>query len=238
MTIKQILQKIKHIDSKILKLSNSLKEAKKESISLAKQSKAIHTKANTPETYSPLIPTDWKQKGLNPNQCKFVVEYLTNGHNATQAYLKVHPKVNTNTAGVEGYNSLRNPKIREVIKDYLTESLNTDKLTLEHDIIQTYKAQSFYNPQLFINLDGSPKYKTWDKIPKELHCIIEGIEVKTFGQGKYREDKVVIKLADRSKALLQLGKYVELIKNDTNPLELKMTEETATQLAKVFRGKK
>jgi len=41
----------------------------------------------------------------------FIKAYLSNGGNATEAFLAINPKVNKNTAGVLGLRMLRNVKI-------------------------------------------------------------------------------------------------------------------------------
>lgn len=56
--------------------------------------------------------------GLTPKQRAFADEYILNGGNGTQAYLKVYHSVkNANTAGVNASESLRNPKISRYIRD-------------------------------------------------------------------------------------------------------------------------
>lgn len=56
--------------------------------------------------------------GLTPKQRAFADEYILNGGNGTQAYLKVYHSVkNANTAGVNASESLRNPKISRYIRE-------------------------------------------------------------------------------------------------------------------------
>ena len=56
--------------------------------------------------------------GLTPKQRAFADEYILNGGNGTQAYLKVYHSVkNANTAGVNASESLRNPKISSYIRE-------------------------------------------------------------------------------------------------------------------------
>lgn len=47
---------------------------------------------------------------------RFAAVYVTNGRNATQAYLTVHPHVQHNTAGAEGFKYLNNPEVQDEIK--------------------------------------------------------------------------------------------------------------------------
>lgn len=66
-----------------------------------------------------------KQK-LNLKQITFIVDYISNGFNGTRAYMKTYKTCKSvNTAGVEAYNTLRNPKISEGIRlifnDWLAE---------------------------------------------------------------------------------------------------------------------
>ncbi len=47
---------------------------------------------------------------------RFASVYVTNGRNATQAYLTTHPHVQHNTAGAEGFKLLNNPEVIDEIK--------------------------------------------------------------------------------------------------------------------------
>lgn len=55
---------------------------------------------------------------LTPKQRAFADEYIANGGNGTEAYLKSYKNVkNENTAGVSAYHALRNPKIQHYIRE-------------------------------------------------------------------------------------------------------------------------
>ena len=53
---------------------------------------------------------------MNERHKKFSDEYLTNGMNATKAYLSVYPTVKEETAAVNGHKLLRNTKIEAYVK--------------------------------------------------------------------------------------------------------------------------
>lgn len=73
-------------------------------------------KTAPPATVKPAADT------LNNGMRTFAFEYLANGFNATQAYLKAHPAVSDNTAGVEGHRLLRKPKVRAFLNPLLEEA--------------------------------------------------------------------------------------------------------------------
>lgn len=59
---------------------------------------------------------------LNNGMKTFALEYLANGFNATQAYLKAHPGVKEATGATEGWRLLRNPKIRAFLNPLLEDA--------------------------------------------------------------------------------------------------------------------
>ena len=60
--------------------------------------------------------------GLTPAQYVFALAWLENDFNATQAYLKAHPKATENTASVEGARTLANPKVKAFVRAQLEEA--------------------------------------------------------------------------------------------------------------------
>ncbi len=164
----------------------------------------------------------------------FVAEYITNRFNGTDAYLKTIAKKTTtyNAAAVEACKLLKNPKICGAIKIVLDEWLAEKKLKLEKQIIDRLYAKAFYDPSIFFNPDGSVKFKKWEDIPEEYRCCVEGMEVKYYGRDADRS-VVILKLADQSKAMNELSKYIELYK-EASTTEHTLSDDTVNNLKKIF----
>lgn len=213
-SIKRIQKQIDTTQTNTKQLKAQRKQLKKQELIKNKPKKPI---TPSPNPFEPYVPDNWEELGLSIEHCKFIIAYLTNDYNHTLAYSAVYTKCKKSSARVLGTKLLQNVTVKHVIKTFLSTALGGDKLIAEYKNIQKYKAMAYYNPKTFINLDGTPRYKKWSEIPEELQCCIEGIEVKSFGIGKHREERVIIKLADRMKSLDKLDKYINLF---TNKLEL------------------
>lgn len=145
---------------------------------------------------------------LTDKQRMFIIEYINNDFNGTQAYLKVTPSVTPESAAVESSRLLRNVNIKQAIKDYLDEVLGQYKDTLEYEIIQTYKLRAFYNANDIVDKDGKLKIKKDLRELGKLNKCIDGIE-KTYN--KSGNEIIKIKLANRDNALEKLSMYMKLL---------------------------
>jgi phage terminase small subunit len=75
----------------------------------------------------------------NKRHKQFVEEYMSNGMNATQAYLSTYPKVTEKTASANGSRLLVNAKIKaeiERLQAKTSKSLNITKESLIKDLIE------------------------------------------------------------------------------------------------------
>ena len=68
---------------------------------------------------------------LTDNQKRFAEEYVFNGYNATQAYLKAYNTDNYGTANSEAYRLLRKPHVKEYVDKLLKESYEATLITAE-----------------------------------------------------------------------------------------------------------
>ncbi len=167
------------------------------------------------------------QKGHNPRYItlrhrSYCWYYVFNNHNKTDAYRRAYYSHVDNKTGKivmdiskaakrinmgvlaalcskKIYNQVAIKKLEEVIEEQIKSILPTD-------LLRQMVIQATYDPSMFVNLDGSPKYTDWDDIPPEYRCCIEGIETKVYGRDG-QEEKVVTKLVDRDKSrkyLLQM----------------------------------
>lgn len=92
--------------------------------------------------------------------------------------------------------------IRSISENYMSDL----KLNVPQSMIEQLQIQATYDPAMFINSDGSPKFQSWDEIPFEYRCCVENIESRYYGKDADRK-VTIIKLVDRDKArkyLLQL----------------------------------
>ncbi len=187
-------------------------------------------------TLGPTLYTKLKRiDKLNPKYIMFVANYITNGFNGTEAYMKSVARKGTKPGGVtqDVNRLLENPSIKQAIQIVIDEWLGEKKLKLEKQIIETLTARAFYDINMFIHQDGSPKFSKIEDVPEQWRCVIDGIESKAYGKDA-NVVKIVLKLADRERAIEKLSKYIELYK-ESEKQELLMTDETAKRLASIFR---
>jgi len=164
----------------------------------------------------------------------FVHYYCENGFNALQAYRSAYSAPGKEipadqTAGTLGHLLLKNIQVQEGIHTYLESILAPSRTILEKQIFDTLWKRAFYDPSMFLDLDG--EVRTIDDpetgiaraiefkdIPEEWRCVIDGIEKKYFGKDAVVYS-IVLKLADRDKALDKLDKYIGMTK-DTKVIEI------------------
>jgi len=163
---------------------------------------------------------------LNDKQRLFCIYYIRS-FNATKAYQKAY-QCSYNTAMVEGFNALRNPKIQNEIQKLKQNRLNRELLD-ESDIFQKYMDIAFSDITDYltfgteevpvIGASGLVEIKdpdTGEKKPltKIVNVVrfkpsaeIDGTILAEVKQGK---DGASIKLADRMKALDWLAAHMDL----------------------------
>lgn len=173
-----------------------------------------------------LTVVDIKDDGLTEKQRFFCIYYIRN-FNATQSYLKAYGGT-VNTAGVEGYRLLRNPKVKAEI-DMMKELKKEALMLSEEDIVERYMRIAFADmtdfiefgqrdipimtkdgPAHMVNPDTGEKIILTQRINsinfKEDFEVDGGLicEISTSRQG------AKIKLEDRQKALDWLSDYFEM----------------------------
>lgn len=163
---------------------------------------------------------------LTDKQRLFCVLYVRS-FNATKAYQKAY-RCSYETAMVEGWNTLRNPKIRDEISRLKQNRLNREMLD-EHDIFQKYMDIAFADITDFVEFGrekvpvmgafGPIEVKdpdTGEKVPlmQEINTIrfresseVDGSLISEVKQGK---SGASVKLADRMKALEWLAAHMDL----------------------------
>lgn len=86
---------------------------------------------------------------------RFAIAYVTNGENASHAYLQIRPNVKFTTAGANGHRLLKNAEVSEFIakeRDRLKTkyALTADRVLAEHAKL------AFFDPQKLVDEDGEP----------------------------------------------------------------------------------
>jgi hypothetical protein len=181
--------------------------------------------------------------------------YVYNGGNKNDAYRRAyHCKYNRETCKLVPNNDITGQAIAmggnrlwkmEIIQRCIVlirEEIDKKiRAEVPQTMLQQLKIQAMYDPAMFINVDGSPAFKTWDDIPHEYRCCIEGIKTTKNGT----EIKLVDREKSREKLLalapeLLLPAKVEVthktIDEDGNETGLNIAAMTDEQLQRIARG--
>lgn len=178
----------------------------------------------------------FKELKLKPKQIKFICYYCQLGFNATEAYKQAGYKYkNNNSASATSSGMLRQPNIKKGIRMYLDEALGVFKDKLEKEIFDMLYRQMTYDPFMFINTDGSPKFKKPEDIKPEWRCCIKAIETKLYGQSETRITKIT--LVDREQAVEKLAKYITMFK-DTLEINWNITDSKRKELDDIYNNHK
>lgn len=151
---------------------------------------------------------------LTDKQRLFCLHYIR-CFNATKAYQKAY-ECSYETAMVEGWNSLRNPKIRDEITRLKQNRMNRELLD-EQDVFQKYMDIAFSDITDYLTF-GQKEVEYIDKAGKERTAVVsyvdlqdsasvDGTIISEVSQGK---DGVKVKLADRMKALQWVAEHMDL----------------------------
>jgi len=90
-----------------------------------------------------------EKKFSNPKHKMFAEEYISNGFNATKAYMKIY-KVEENIAGTSGYRLLKNVQIKEFVneaKERMRKELDIKKEDILMDLLFINERNKEDNPQ-------------------------------------------------------------------------------------------
>jgi hypothetical protein len=177
-------------------------------------------------------------KELTIKEIRFCAEYLTNGFNATRAYLVVYydnDETKYAAANANCHRLIVRDSIKDVIAKLNNEWLGGQKAILENKIINRLTKKAFYDPSIFIKKNGLPAFENFEDIPEDLRHCIAGIKTNISGGIGKRSVKQEIKLVDQYKALDMLAKYLELFHPDINVNNyVSIPEDKASKLAEIF----
>lgn len=155
---------------------------------------------------------DW---GLTKKQVLFANEYMID-FNATRAYKAAYPHVkNDNTAGVNAYNLLRNPKISVYIDHRKEERIKVTTITQERVLLELARL-AFFDPRKLYDDDGNPK--PIQDLDDDTAACIAGLDIAEIWEGR-GEDRVFVgytkkyKLTDKKGSLELLGRHMAMFRD-------------------------
>lgn len=152
---------------------------------------------------------------LNNREKMFIIEYCSNGFRLAEAAEAAGFKAKINNDRVRfdyvGARIMRKPAIKKAIADFLSNAIDTAKGRLEYQLLKYYHTRAFYNPAEIINDEGE-LLKPLTELGHLAICV-EGIIKKYHNMGDTNVTTTIIKLADREKAMSQLAKYVDMVKD-------------------------
>lgn len=184
------------------------------------------SKTVTTQDIVPEVELVIQNPDLSDKQRLFCLYYVR-CFNATKAYQKAYGCAYS-TAAVEGFNTLRNPKIQNEIQTLKQSRLNREFLD-EHDIFQKYMDIAFADITDYVEFGRekvqvmgafgpvevkNPETGKKEPLIKEVNTVrfresgeVDGTLVSEVKQGK---DGASIKLLDRMKALDWLAEHMDL----------------------------
>lgn len=191
----------------------------------------IQIKKMTPYLDEILCPNNnpkLSKKKLSLKHRCFAWYYVFNQNNKSDAYKRIkYGKFNPETSEIE----IIIPQSEKSIPYWNTKcAINADSIFSLHyvqsainlirerhcnallfDTKQTYieqlKIRATYDISFFLTPKGEMKIKTWEEVPEKYRCVIDGIEEKRYGKDG-DQCTVVLKLADREKAMKELAKLL------------------------------
>ena len=147
---------------------------------------------------------------LSDSDVWFCQEYVAT-ENAVRSYMKTHPGVGYNTAGVEGSKLLKNPKIQVLVGKLRDERNKRLEITADK-VLAVFARRAFYDPAELYQADGKT-LKPITQLPPDLAACITAIEVDENYNLKTKETRTFtkkIKLADSTANAVHLAKYLNL----------------------------
>jgi len=147
---------------------------------------------------------------LTKSQLDFVHNFIqADFKNATQCYCNAYPGTSVEAGTSSAARLLASANIRACIAIVLDAMMAEAKIPLEKRIFETWMARAFYDPSDILT-DKGDLADTMQGLKKDgLSVCIEQIDKRVDKDGG--EHQVYI-LADRTKALEMLQKYIQMIK--------------------------
>jgi hypothetical protein len=114
----------------------------------------------------------------------------------------------------------------------LAEIIQRERLPLERRILDYWTRRAFYDPAEIVDGKGALIHPLEELSRQGLSVCVEGIETRVNAQGV---ETIKIKLADRDKALEMLQQYIQMIKPQTQKIEIDgLSDEARARLALLY----
>jgi len=160
-------------------------------------------------------------RNLGLKERAFAWYYCYNGGNKSDAYRRAYCSVKVSSKGklivdreisqdslyCGGDRLYRKARVHEAILKIRADMESKVREDVQQSIIDQLVVQATYDPQMFVNPDGSPAFSSWDQIPPKYRCCVEGIETRKHGK-EADVTTIFIKLVNRDRAREQLQKLV------------------------------
>lgn len=175
-----------------------------------------------------------KKLKLTPKMRKFCWYYSYNGFNGADAVRRAGYRAKKNTTlSIIANEYLKKPNIREGVGLVLADMLKDKKSTLEAELFKFYYNRAFYDPSMFVDINGRPVISNIEEIPKEWRICIDSIEERRHGKDGIMRT-IHIKLADRDRNAEKLEKYIQMIKETITVRHEHLTPEQEKRINDVF----
>ena len=150
--------------------------------------------------------------------------------NATAAYLRAYPRASEETARRNASRLLTNADILKYLSEIIAGIIEREKIPLEKRILDYWIRRAFYDPAEIIDSRGALLHPLAEL--GNLSICVDGIETKINAQGI---ETTKTKLADRDRALEMLQQYVQMIKPQSQRIEIDgISEEARARLAMLY----
>jgi phage terminase small subunit len=166
-------------------------------------------------------------------QKSFVNYYIEQDFkNAAGAYQRAYPQASEESARRNASRLLTNTDIQEYMGAVLTEIIHRERIPLERRILDYWMKRAFYDPAEIVDGRGALVHPLAELSRRGISVCVEGIETRINAQGV---ETVKIKLADRDKALEMLQQYIQMIKPQTQKIEIDgLSTEARERLALLY----
>jgi phage terminase small subunit len=152
--------------------------------------------------------------------------------NATGAYQRAFPKASYETARRNASVLLTKTDIQERLGAVLAGIMQRERIPLERRILDCWMKRAFYDPAEIVDRKGALLHPLAELGRRGLSVCIEGIETRVNARGV---ETVKIKLAGRDKALEMLQQYIQMIKPQTQKIEIGgLSDEARARLALLY----
>lgn len=113
------------------------------------------------------------------------------------------------------------PDFKEGLRRWRDHILGEDKEIIKGNVVDVLFKRATYPIDLFIDNTGRPKFKTWEEIPEEWRCVVDGIETRAYG--KDAKEITSMSLARKTDALKLLAQFTSLTKESDLQVAARVT---------------